>query len=140
MKLVIDRSRWCRGLRSTLPVQLDAVIDPLDVQLLRFDGKRCCLGFFAQVCGIEDDAIEGHGEPANVDTDVSVTADPLWMRMLVETTDEDEEDLPGTFENSTLASALIEANDRDGYAEPEREARIAEMFATIGVEVEFVDG
>lgn len=115
-KFTIDRSKWARGGDSLL-------LDP-------DSGNMCCLGFYALACGVSVSAISG--EPVYSDLDDSAIEelpsrlvsprDNSWPRV------------------TTLHDDIVNMNDDAGVAETDREVRIASLFASIGVTVEFVDG
>lgn len=123
MKLVIDRSTWLRG-------EEDA-----GLLLREADGRRCCLGFLGVSCGIDDDAMASIGCPR----EVASTEWPAWL-----VTSEETEDEYGDAElrrhDSATADRLMAINDDGDLSEPEREKRLAAIFAKHDVEVEFVDG
>jgi hypothetical protein len=111
MKLVIDRSRWLRG------------EGPSTSSMIRLrDEKMCCLGFFGLACGIERDRLLNRLVP-------TILQSPNWPVWLV--------DLGG---NTTEARLLMNTNDSEAMSGAEREAALTAVFASHGVEVEFVDG
>jgi len=112
MKLVIEREHWERGTSSA--------------RLRKDNGQMCCLGFFGLACGIEPDTLLGAGSPE----EIADRAWPDWALL-------DSEGAYHLMDSETI-ELLIEANDGKEATEPEREARIAELFAEHGVEVEFV--
>lgn len=114
-KFTVERSRWLRG------------EGPMMSYLLRRgDQKMCCVGFYALACGVGEVDIEGmrgFDELQGVDQ-------WLFMGPVVKP---DESD-------NGAAELVYRPNDaKYGLNEEEREAKIKEGFATIGVEVEFVD-
>jgi hypothetical protein len=117
MKLVIDRSKWLRGEGSD------------DSYLLRNeDGKLCCLGFYAQACGLETEAITNVATPAQVPKYANIWGDgACWL-----------------FDESNVSSTcndLMMINDEKlpfFDSEKEREEQVAAIFAKHGVQVEFV--
>lgn len=116
MKLVIDRSKWIRG-------QGDMVS-----ALLTSEGKMCCLGFFAKECGLTDNQIHCKPAPANV----GKIDKEIWDKNML------RNDLPYDTAHSPVAMELMTINDSKSLPETEREKDIAKLFATFGVEVEFV--
>lgn len=120
MKLVIDRKRWLRG------------EGPADSKLLRGkDNEMCCLGFFGCALGATEDELVGVVDPE----DVRLVQWPEW---LVENC---SDDAGGTLlAHTDEAIRLMRINDTKGTPEHEREAAIARIFASHGVEVTFVDG
>ena len=117
MRLVIDRSRWRRG-------------DHQDGALRNRDGTRCCLGFLAEACGYAvEETLEVLTPRELIDGLGGKSLFPSRLILDVESPDE----------------LLIDANDKPCEPsqpdfEPKREARIAELMSSIGVDVEFVDG
>lgn len=125
MKLVIERERWIRGGNGDGPEELSCLYRS-------HDGKMCCLGFFARACGIDKDQIEDEAEPEDVPRAV-------WPGWVLRAPDDFAGDYgsPDALKNSSDIVALISANDDEMCGDRKREARIAELFAQHGVEVEF---
>lgn len=124
MKFVIDRNQWLRG-------------NGVESSLRRIDdGKMCCLGFYGLACGIPVDEIVDHGDPSDTEGD-TLTKWPEW---LLQELPPDEGQWYSTWENTTACGDLIEANDSKEIEDPERERKIAAIFAEHGIAVEFVDG
>lgn len=129
-KLIIDRSKWLRGEGETAS------------KLLRErDGKMCCLGFYLLSCGLEPDMIQGRGTPGAVYKYRELYPEehqgepvPAWTYEYHN--DEDE------YYNTFIVRDLIRANDEwvDDLigGEKGREERITALFATQGIEVEFI--
>ena len=116
MRLEINRAKWLRGEGGTKS------------GLLRRDGKRCCLGFFAQALGARDDDVAGCSTPE----DATHIHWPEWLLSelddsYIRTVDSDE------------AIALIRINDNRALSDAERESVVASIFARHGVEVVFID-
>jgi hypothetical protein len=110
MKLTIDRREWLRG-------------DPLASYLLRSsDKKRCCVGIWLKELGCCDSVL------AYVGTAYSVNLD---SRNIV--------DIPGWARVTSDIGLLYATNDSNCITEPERETKIAEIFAKHDVEVEFIN-
>lgn len=108
----IDRRSWYRGNGSCRS------------RLLTFEGKRCCIGFYASACGVSDDRMKD-------------VATPLSLMCATQIA------LPGMLDTekhtSIVASRLLGENDFSGHFDTKREARIKELFASIGVTVHFVN-
>lgn len=52
----------------------------LDSRLLRpDDGKRCCLGFYLNACGLNDEALRDQRAPELIATEVSRNAQASWL-------------------------------------------------------------
>lgn len=109
MKFTIERSKWLRGQGSTVSA------------LLCDNGKMCCLGFYALSHGSTSESILNVKSPEQ-----SLSKD--WAEKLVR----------GDFNNS-VCELLMTTNDRIDVDDAAREASLTELFASIGVEVEFVD-
>lgn len=120
MKLIIERSKWLHGEGSE------------ESRLLRSeDGKMCCLGFFALSCNLTPDHISDEPTPNEVGIrmwDQNV-ADWLW---------DDASGLEAASYLSSDCQALMDINDSVIITEDDREKQIATIFASRGVEVEFV--
>jgi hypothetical protein len=67
-KFVVDRRTWYRGEGSS------------DSRLLTEDGKRCCIGFVGQQCGIPDGALLNVAEVIQVKDGDQMHKFPAWMR------------------------------------------------------------
>lgn len=121
MKLTITRSEWYRGQVNSM--------------LLKSDGKKCCLGFYALALGATEDQIRGQFCPNDVATEVAwpsgFVIPPLNTSIGGHVTTR--------YSNSGNACDLIFINDHSTLTEKDREAQLTEEFAKIGVEVEFVD-
>jgi hypothetical protein len=113
--LVIDRSRWLRGVSGEESLLLRPT-----------DSKMCCLGFLGIACGIAASDISGMGEPIEVPSD-------KWPTWLQQTND-------GYASDAKVVNRLIEINDDTGFTDADREADLRDVFAKHGVKVEFIDG
>ena len=107
MKLIIKRSKWCRG-NKNLSTEGDSM-------LLTDEGTMCCLGFLALECGLARDEIENVSEPK----ELSGAAKQKWPK------------------HTDLVSQLIIANDATRLSEVARENKIKRLMAQAGVEVIF---
>jgi hypothetical protein len=105
-KFIVDRRRWYRGQRGDLS------------RLLTSHGTRCCIGFVAQQCGIEDSRILGRPTVEDAGPD---SRWPIWMRV------------PAKVEAAYLA------NDSVNLTDGEREAALKAIFAEHGDEIEFIN-
>lgn len=117
---VIDRLIWLRGERNSA--------------LLRdSDCKRCCLGIYAEACGVADGLMVSTADPAELDEASKKTlcdAGGDWLF------GEDEY----SHRNSKATNDLIYANDTSMLSsEPQREKNIARIFAENGVTVTFIN-
>lgn len=121
MKLVIDKSKWLRG----EGYHLSKLHRP-------HDGRMCCLGFLGTQLGIEQADLSDYGSPAYCPAQ---GAFPEW---LFRADPSRSGGRPVT--NSELACKLMSTNDDETLTDGMREDDIAWLLATVGVEVEFVDG
>lgn len=131
IKFTVWRDRWLRGAG--------------DGKLLNEEGRRCCLGFLGQTCGVPDEAQLGIG----LLSEVRSAHLPQWPSSLQsieenESDDEfDEYDEPRIIESiteSTLCNDIIGANDSETMSPESREATLAVLFLRAGIDVEFRDG
>lgn len=108
---VIDRATWrCNG-HGTGPSEL-----------LNTEGYMCCLGFYGRACGIRPSRLLGREVPSEMPRTKAYV--PLVKR--------DEHG----YNVNTLGNHLIKANDHF-QIDTERECRVGELFAELGVKVEF---
>lgn len=119
-EFTIDRSRWARRGKNGLS------------KLLNDQGGMCCLGFFAEACGVEPEKLLWKGTPARL-------YDPRIPGWLVEGGVHD------SGWSSREAGELMNANDHEdnragATSEEALEAFITQKFASHGVTVHFVDG
>ncbi len=118
MRFEVKRSEWYRGWvsESALLVVPDkrAEDEP--------DKKRCCLGFFANACGISDEQILDRQEPAGVPKVVSDFANQDWNNL-----------------DSTLSGDMMSVNDDENLSDKDREERLIVLFGRAGHEIVFVD-
>jgi hypothetical protein len=115
MKLTIDRNTWLRGEGS--------VVSRL---LRKDDGKKCCLGFYMNACGVSDSEIEEVRLPSDLD---DIPNEAAW---LVEKSNIKNLNVP-----SPIAFDLMQYNDASSQFG--REEEITKIFKEAGVEVEFVN-
>lgn len=101
----VRRRWWCRGER--------------DSALLRHDGLKCCLGFFALAAGVPSRALRGVDTPMGCD---------IHIKQLVRRTGE----------NKPITGRLIAVNDDPRIADPERKVKLRALFRKMGVRVKFV--
>lgn len=124
-KLVIDREQWYRGrAKGSL--------------LRRVDGKMCCLGFDCLRRGLTAEEITCIGTPEELSyrPDLAVKLVGLVDVVTDVFSDEGERSL---FSDNEVTLDLVNTNDDPGLAEEEREATIIQLFAEIGVAVEFIN-
>lgn len=108
MKFTIIRDKWYRGQGG-------------EKSKLRMpDGQQCCLGFFAEACGVEHFVVWGLSLPAAYPNELA-ERDKLPDNML---------SLASTFD-------FVATNDDPELGAVERERELTRMFADKGIEVEF---
>lgn len=112
--LTIDRATWGRGRNN--PEGSSYLFNADTTQL-------CCLGFYAlQHGGAAPDEIEHESSPTEV-------PELIWGEAL----------LARDREHTHLCIDLMRYNDDRLLSEPEREQKITELFASMDVQVVFVD-
>ena len=117
--VVVKRSEWIRGegeIKSYL--------------LRSADNKKCCLGFAALACGLSPDDIAARKAPHWVDSArlSCMSGENVFLALT------DDYILP-----SPVASQLMEVNDDRTRNDTDRERKITELGAGIGLFFEFVD-
>ena len=116
MKLTIDRKTWLRGEGCSASF------------LLRQDGKKCCLGFYALKKGFNLKYIKDKKSLAQL---------PNPMKNFPDFCREDEK--RNDYFNSNFAGELMSNNDSKYLTCSERENKIAKLFKEIKVDVEFIN-
>lgn len=111
IKFTVYRDTWMRGCAGKL----------------FSEGKRCCLRFLGNACGIPDTALSELGEPEEASPE-------NWPETIV--TPGDDETSPQT---TTLCQYIIGVNDDTEITDETREPRLIEYFDAAGVDVEFLD-
>lgn len=133
MEVTVSRATWFRGQGKDGTI-LSA--------LLTNNGKRCCLGFFAQQCGIPDKALKlsipdrrtGHEDriyaagPENIESEEEKAKFPdnFWA--------EDNKK-----ENAHWILTAMQRNDVKEGSEADREEMLTRVFADNGHSIKFVD-
>ncbi len=126
MEFTVKRSEWLRG--------VDGIETP-DQSYLRspFNCKKCCLGFYANACGFNDEQITelghleelldpGYGGPV-----------PGQFKDLV------HQSPSGYYNGTDLEREIIRTNDTTSLTDEEREAKLKELFAKAGITINFED-
>lgn len=113
-KVIIDRSKWL-NLHTRHKLGPSVMLD--------VSGNRCCLGFIAQVEGIEDDKLLALGTPAGTN---------LVIKNL--STIENGNKF---ITNTPTAGSAMELNDQAGMSTAGRERALQILFADL-YELEFV--
>lgn len=117
--LVIDRSKWQRG----LPDDFDG-----DTYLLDQSGMMCCLGFDAIACGIARKRI------LSVQTPAGITGALPWSYRAGRFSS-------NTREHTMAVATAMDINDNALIDDPEREALLIPVLKQLGWDdVRFVDG
>jgi hypothetical protein len=115
-QFTVQRSKWLHGEGCT------------NSRLLRFgDQKMCCLGFLGQACGIRKMSMLGIGTPAELE-DQEIWPNGIISNIKTST---------GKLNNSDICGMIMEVNDTINF--PNREQKLQELFATIGIQVSFED-
>jgi hypothetical protein len=112
-KFVIKRSEWHRGGKESLGT----------CQLLNEQGNKCCLGFYALACGLEENQIKDvfYYTSCKVEPFIKdVIPNELWK-------------------DANNRNMFPRVNDDKKISDKEREVKLTKMFADIGVEVLFED-
>ena len=126
MKVVIPRSQWLRGSGHG--------------ELWRKnDDCGCVLGHYGLALGYTKDQLRGCGDPSDVEIPLTDLG-PKWPEWLMYELIDDDEGGIGVYETTRRAGDIISANDdmRDGWSDERRENELRIMFATHGIELEFV--
>lgn len=108
---VVKRSEWYRGQGSQ------------NSELLRFDGKRCCIGFVGQQCRIDDADLRGQATVEEVYPSESYRLFPVWMKV----------------PHSPSLNLAYRINDDVDIDDDEREKQLKALFALQGDTISFVD-
>ena len=118
-EFTVSRKGWLRGEGSES-----------SALLREEDGKKCCLGFYANACGISDDEILGAHILSYIVTPQS--------HPQVHPTFSDREAREGW----VVAEAIMNLNDRNDMGaknDSERERELTAKFAKLGITIHFVD-
>lgn len=116
MKYTVDRKTWYRGKGGEYSA------------LLTKQGKRCCIGFVGQQCGVRDKlmldipTIHFHGPGAGY---LNPSEFPAWMSY--------------STHGSQDVDEAYEVNDNEEISDLTREAKLKEIFARHGDELEFIN-
>lgn len=113
-KLVIDRAKWLRGQGG------GSLLEPQS-------GKMCCLGFECLRLGFTENDISNKGYPSNI------------LKVMDETIRLPEYLRGYLIEENCFCTQAAKVNDTKGLNEFEREVKIKELFAGVGIEVEFIN-
>lgn len=111
-KFTVERSSWFRGKGS------------LKSKLMNRSGNKCCLGFYALECGLNEENIKGAPGPADVAIEGA-----KWSSFLL------------SFRRNTspVCMRLMQINDDEFITDEKREKELKKVFENCGVAVRFVD-
>lgn len=121
-KFTIKRSKWSRA-----PSMLNAPGN-WENSLLNPDGTKCCLGFYADSCGLQSKDIKCVSSPMQV---INIQ-NKNWDTFLTE-------NLGNEYEyNAKDCVELIDINDDPTTTDKFKEKQIAKIFEKHGVKVKFI--
>jgi hypothetical protein len=88
------------------------------------DDCKCCLGFYLKSIGMTKEQMEGYGSPADIyaNKPEQFPEEGKWL-----------------LDQNRLTVEIIHTNDSSIISDDEREARLIELFAVIGIQVIFTD-
>lgn len=115
MDFVVKRSAWVRGQGGLISA------------LLTQEGKRCCLGFAGQQCGIADEYLLDIKTPASVQEDQH----EKWPANFIDK-------IPDGASYTDWIGMAMHANDAKD-SEVEREGKLQKLFIDNGHTITFVD-
>jgi hypothetical protein len=127
--LVIDRQLWQRGNKEGATLKSE------------IDGKQCCLGFEAKVCGFTDEDIIGAALPSSVPQDQyqrpGIDQD-RWAKLVIV---ENLPHIPGEINTADTDFGVDAAkvNDDETITDAEREQKLIELFAGQDTALSFVN-
>lgn len=124
-EFVIDRKTWARGRYG-------------ESYLLSHTGQKCCLGFFAESCGIAQDKLLGVSTLSGLFESAETSIPSVFFVQAYSN---------GFFDDSQLSYRLMTVNDykipfdtddiKRAEYEMLREQMIAELFALVDIKVTF---
>ena len=126
-KLVIDRKKWLRGQGAGTLLVTEDWRDAREPDIFPV-GNMCCLGFECLRHGVSEDELGGETFPKNLSKRERVKL-PAWLGQI---------DTNGDHIDETVV-VLARVNDATDLSEGARELEITRLFATQGVEVEFIN-
>lgn len=125
-KITIELSNWRRG------GDLQNQEEWGTICLLNEKDKLCCLGFISEQLGVPRNALYEIGEPSDID---SQWADKIPQ--LLEISNDDDGFEPTIYTTLTTTEA-IDINDDENSTDMDKIAKLTELFAKVGIELEFV--
>ncbi len=118
-KFTVWRDSWYRGLCAN------------DSSLLREDGKRCCVGFYCQALGFDDEATRLCAYFPLADSAKENQTRALgWLVGSREL----------AADHDTRHGSVYFVNDDNTLSDRAREEYLTKLFAAQGIDVTFVDG
>lgn len=108
----VDRLKWSRG-------------EGKNTKLLDLSGKMDCIGFLLKANGAKDYQI------LDVDEPIDLIKKTEWLTKLIEWAG-------SVCYHSNVCRDIILVNDMKGMQDSWRETRLIELFASIGIKLEFV--
>jgi hypothetical protein len=124
---VIDERRWLHNEVEEL--------EEYEGMLRNEKGKMCCLGFFAQSCGVKPKNMKGLGMPA----DIEPLPRKLKELVLEAQPPQDDDGYEEIVYHPTIQD-LADTNDAEGLTLFRRKQRITRLFRDLGVAVTFTNG
>lgn len=130
-ELIIRRSEWLEP----------HLVEPNEsfVSLLKFEDRYCCLGIYAKACGFKDEYLHmcTPGGLLHV----------MRGRNLYDKLNDDQKeyfsrlvnDSVDAFVNASVTRKMIQINDDFTLSLSEKELKLTELFAEIGIKLSFVD-
>lgn len=117
IRFTVWRDAWLRGETGSLLI----------------DGKRCCLGFLGQACGLGDNELSLAGTPEET------RRFKAWPEPLLDITEDED---GASVRDSIACQDIVHINDDDDedMSDEQRESELTALFASMGIDVEFRDG
>jgi len=97
----------------------------------------CCLGFLGLACGLEDNDLKGNSLPEETMHSKLAEDENPWPASLVIWRDDRPHDRR-EWKDTHFTNAVVTVNDDCSISDAEREEKLTELFASQGIEVEFV--
>lgn len=133
MTFEVKRSEWIRGdSQHTGLFVRPGICNPAFPER-----KRCCLGFFANACGISDRSISGYSSPAGHRRSER-TVPSEWAALTRAVTIKDL-GCCQDYRDISLCGDIIDCNDSHSVEDEKREKKLMELFGKLGHTVVFVD-
>jgi hypothetical protein len=100
----------------------------------------CCLGFYAEACGLDRKTIRSIATPLNA---VKVTVgdesavDVNYNHVVRKSDVEWKTKLVNSSGNTATCRAMMEVNDNEGITDKVRETKLTALFKKLGIKVKF---